>query len=237
MAKQTFKKTRENEEKKQYQFESLLKLTRAYQQFLQKYSQAVEEEIQDHIAFQNRPDQKRKGKGEFDPESLWIFRFFCWSTESGRVSAELGRRMGYTPTQLAVRVISDAGYFMTMDGKVNPEGAPILKDGRFLTLELDLSESKKVIKQQIDFFLNTFHPKVRHLSKKRGGNILEPEETDKMIRVYELVENESGNVLHATWKMYPGTNGKQPAYDDETNRRWHNINDWHHKISEIIRGL
>jgi hypothetical protein len=235
MPKQTFQQTRENEEKKQYQFESLLKLTRAYQQFLQKSSGAVEKEIEDYIAFQNGLGQEQKGKGEFDPESSWIFRFFCWSPQARTVGKELGRRMGYTPTELSVRVISDAGYFMTLNGKVHPECAPILKDGRLLTLELDLSESKEVLYQQIEFFLNALYPQVKRLPKKRGGKVLERKDIEKMIRAYELVEKH-GDVTEAAKELFPEISDYK-SYQLPAKSKIEQVRRWHAKVKNLIKDL
>jgi hypothetical protein len=234
MSKQTFKKTRENENRRRYQFEGYLKLTKAYQHFLEKHSEAVRKEIEDHIAFQKKLDQKQKGNDEFDPESLWVFRFYCWSPEAERVKAELSRRMGYAPTQLAVRPISDAGYFMTMDdGKVNPEGAPILKDGRFLTIELDLSESKEVIKQQIDFFLDAHYPQVKRIPKKRGGKLLKPEEFNKMIHAYKLVD-ESGSATEAAREIF---SSEIKTYQNPAKSRITQVGRWHDIVKSRIEDL
>ena len=120
MAKQTYRKSRENQEKRRYQLENLVKLTAGYQQFIQENHQAIKGEIEDAIGFQNQLDQEQKGKGEFNPESLWLLRFYC-STEGQIIKNELERRVQYS-NQLAVNVISSEGYYISMDGKIHPGG-------------------------------------------------------------------------------------------------------------------
>lgn len=108
----------------------------------------------------------------------------------------------------------------------------IRPDGR-LSMEVDMARPKGEILEYFIHILDKYHKK-RH---NRGEGAPEYETIQNKFRAYDLVEKHNGNVLHATWEMYPETNGLQPSYDPDTDRKYKRIRRWYLEVQVKIGDL
>jgi len=134
---------------------------------------------------------------------------------------------------LPVRIITQNPtlYEIGPDRKVIANHMPHLRDGRFLTIEVDLYEKlgtlKKLINSQLYFYQNLLK---LHKAKKRGPALDFYLDTEKgKVSIYELWDmnkKEGKSAWRITQELYPSiTNGKnyQPHnanYDKEARRIW-----------------
>lgn len=109
---------------------------------------------------------------------------------------------------------------------------PHLREGRFLTLEIDLTYSQTELVEHIKNQIKRYSPHVAKTPKTRGISIEEPSELDKMFLAYYLIE--AGLTIEQTmWRIFPKTKGKT-AISTESYRK--QIARWHKKVTDHITG-
>lgn len=212
MSKRTFEEAQESRAKRGYELKSLIKLTRSYQQFRNENLERIKLDAE---FFR----QMGMGGCFSDTEHRILKEFYA--TEDGmKVLNEIQGRMKLSPSSEAVRLVrrSIAGV------RRKPLSTPYL-DGSFLTFEVDLSQSKDMIEREfkriLDFYHTVYQQKAGPSIKGRSRKIREPQEIDKMIHAYELVEI-LGRTTKATKEIFPVLSYQNPGKSEiEQVRRWH----------------
>ena len=123
------------------------------------------------------------------------------------------------------------------DGLITYDYKPHLRDGRFLTVELDLQgnveEIKIIVASQIEYYHRELYGKP-HKERQKGIDFYIKAEQGNKVSIYELWEmnkKEKKTPWEITQILYPSlTNGKsyQPAsknYNKEVRSQWKQIND------------
>jgi hypothetical protein len=110
--------------------------------------------------------------------------------------------------------------------------SPHLRNGQFLTLEIDLNFSETELVKHIKIYLKRYSKYVASTPKTRGISIGEDQELDKMFLAYDLIE--SGlSVEQAMHHIFPDTQGKKATSTDDKRKQ---LTRWYKKVADHISG-
>ncbi len=217
MSKQNYEKFQTTTANKLYLFERALKRTKTFERFCRKKFNCTPSELDDQYSETIKVD--RSGETSF---SLVLYHFYQ-SPEYARIESVLQRQIKFFPN----RAVYDFPYTQYVY-------QPNFEENKWRDFKINLQCSKDHILRELEHFLDD-NRKLKS-QKVRSYGVLVPKKTDEIMRAYDLVEKH-GNVVHAVWEMYPNTNGKQPSYDEEVNRRYQNVAAWHKKVNDLIGDL
>jgi hypothetical protein len=107
-----------------------------------------------------------------------------------------------------------------------------LKEGKILTLEIDLTSSQNELIGHIKREIERYSDKVKRekIKKTRGEGIIKDHEFDKIFKAYDLIK---GGMTHrqAMEEIFTGTKGKK---DLDIQDKKQKIKRWYEKIAKYI---
>ena len=230
MSTRTFEEAQESRAKRGYELKSLIKLTRSYQQFRNENLERIKLDAE---FFR----QMGMGGCFSDTEHRILKEFYA--TEDGmKVLNEIQGRMKLSFSSEAVRLVSRS----IAGVRRKPLSTPYLDDS-FLTFKVDLSQSKDVIEREFKHILDFYHkhyqqrayPPIK--SKERSRKIRKPEDIDKMIHAYELVEKHQGNIPEAAKELFPEISDSKTYLDADAKAKIQQVRRWHGNIKDLIQDL
>jgi hypothetical protein len=114
---------------------------------------------------------------------------------------------------------------ISADTRLQPNGR--------LSMDVDMARPKGELVEA--FIYNLDRHKEKHPA--RGKEAPNFEKIMDKFKVFDLVQKHEGNFLHATWEVYPETNGLQPSYDPDTDKKYKRIIRWYLEVQVKIGDL